>query len=653
MVDWVILVIAAVAVSLPVLLPGTLLLAGIGADRPLALAAGPAVTVAIVGVSSILFPWVGFSWDLWSAGSLLLLISGAGAAGALMRRQWRSAEQGDATEYSFAGAPIRARDALASVVGVVTAGCTQIALFARAIGAPDALLQNTDAMVQLNLITEIDRSGDASMLTAALPVTGGTYPTAWHAFSVFLTPFVGTPFVFNAMAVSLFAVLFPAGMGMLAATAGGGPAARIAAPWLALATPWFPGLMLTFNAQVSGAFAVAVIPSALAAVVLLWRERLDWRALLLGTALVLGIGLASPGAGQWAVEVGCLLLFMRLLPHVRGLKRRYRRVGGIIGLALVSSLPLIVMMGMPTLRAMGSFERGQIPFWSRFLAPLLLNDMVGKVSPVPIALWMCLPLSILGFVGLALFRRRVGQVPIAALAVTMLCVWITGLPDGPWWALVGGWWRDYPRFLTLEVIILAYLGSLALDAFAVWLHQMLLRPERSVTVRRMARPVTGIVVLTLALIICMPNTAAFRQLAVRGYVYLIHPPWVTSLEAQRMRAVGEELPGDAVVYGFPQSGAGLIPVLTPATSVHRSWSPSSDPDARLMADSFDSIDTDPRVCDAVRRIGGTPYYYEDSDISDLERWMYFPGYDEVDLTSGFELVATLDTARLYRVTACD
>ncbi|NDR52607.1 DUF6541 family protein [Actinomyces sp. 565] len=653
MVGWVALVLAAAVVSLLVAVPGATLLAGAGTQRPLAIAAGPAVTVAIVGVATVVMSRLGITWDARTAVALLAAICGAGALAAALRRRRGTTEAGQLEAEAFTGQAGRSRALAASVVGAVTAGGAQVALFARAVGRPDALLQNTDAMVQLNLIAEIERSGDASMLTAAIPVTGGNYPTAWHAFSVFLAPFASTPFVFNAMAVALFAVLFPTGMGMLTATASRGTIARIAAPWLALAAPWFPGLMLTFSAQASGAFAIALVPSALAAVVLLWRRRLDWRALLLVAVMVLGIGLASPGAGQWAVEVGCLLGFMRLAPRARSISRGPLRLAAVFVLALVACLPLILMTRIPTLQAMGSFDRGQIPLWSRFLAPVLLNDVVAKVSPVPLAPAAYLPLAVMGFIGLILFRRRVGQVPTAALAAAVLCVWITGLPEGPWWALVGGWWRDYPRFLALEVIPLAFFGALGLEAVVLWLHGLLRRPQRSALARRIAGPVAGAVALALLLGVCAPNTGVFRQLTTRGYIYLIHPPWVTDAEALRMEAVGAQLPDDAVVYGFPQSGAGLIPVLTPATSVHRSWSPAGTPDEKFIAKHFDEIDTNPRVCEIVRRIGGTPYYYEDSDISDLERWMRFPGYDEVDLTSGFELVAVLDTAHLYRLTACD
>ncbi|PHP52398.1 hypothetical protein BW737_009555 [Actinomyces ruminis] len=242
---------------------------------------------------------------------------------------------------------------------------------------------------------------------------------------------------------------------------------------------------------------------------------------------------------------------------------------------------------------------------------------------------------------------------LSALAVTVVCVWITGLPEGPWWALVGGWWRDYPRFLALEVVCLATCASMTLEALVSWFNGRLAAPQAAPRALRARAAAAWLLPLVLVASICVPNLSVFRQLTARGYIYLVHPPWVTVEEAQRMVTVGDELPQDAVVYGFPQSGAGLIPVLTPATSVHRSWSPAGSADQKFLAAHFDELGGNPKVCEAIRRIGGTPYYYEDSEISDLERWMYFPGYDAVDLSAGFELIAALDTARLYRVTACD
>ncbi|PHP52397.1 DUF6541 family protein [Actinomyces ruminis] len=275
MIAWGALVLAAVGISLLVVLPGMLLLAGSGADRSLALAAGPAVTVAIAGVAAVVFSRFGIVWDARTVGGLFVLLGSIGIAGVRLR----------GSTVCCHGLPLKLRAPLhsigertgwsalaASIIGAVTAGGTQIILFAKTIGTPWAMLQNTDAMVQLNLIEEIHRSGDASMLTAAIPVTGGSYPTVWHSFAVFLTPFASTPFTFNALLVSLFGVLYPTGMAMLATAAGGGPIARVAAPWLALSAPWFPGFMLTFSSMTSAGFAVALVPSAIAAVVLLWRS---------------------------------------------------------------------------------------------------------------------------------------------------------------------------------------------------------------------------------------------------------------------------------------------------------------------------------------------------------------------------------------------
>ncbi|WP_136313936.1 DUF6541 family protein [Actinomyces procaprae] len=655
MTAWAALVLAAVGISLLILVPGALALVGAGADRAVALAAGATVTVACAGAAAVALSRLGIPWDARTAGALLVAMGGAGAIAGVLRRRWRRTTAAGRHGAGAAGGTAHGRRAVAaSIVGAVTAGGVQAGLFAKVTGTPRALLQNNDAMVQLNLIEEIRRSADASTLTAAIPITGGSYPTVWHSFSVFLTPFAGTPFVFNAMVVSLFAVLYPAGMAMLAAAAGGGPAARLSAPWLGLAACWFPGSMLTFNAQASGSFAIALIPAALAAVVLLWREAFNWHSLLLGAVIVLGLAIASPGAGQWAVLVACVLLFVRLLPRVRAAGGAgLRRASMTLGLAVLAALPVLMMPAVPRLMAMGSFPRGEGPLWPRLLTPLLLNDPTVSTWPVATPVLSYLPLSLLGIAGAVLTRRRGDRVLTGALAVTVACVWITILPEGRWWALVGGWWRDYPRYLAVEVICLAATGAIALDVAIAWAQRRLVRAQPGPPARRARAAAIWLVAVVLVAAVCVPNLGTFRQLTARGYVVLVHPPWVTEQEARRMEAVGAGLPEDAVVYGFPQTGAGLIPVLTPANSVHRSWSPTGTWDERFIAEHFDEFGTDPRVCEAVRRIGGTPYYYDDSDIADLERWMYFPGYDQVDLDAGFELVATLDSARLYRVTACD
>ena len=59
------------------------------------------------------------------------------------------------------------------------------------------------------------------------------------------------------------------------------------------------------------------------------------------------------------------------------------------------------------------------------------------------------------------------------------------------------------------------------------------------------------------------------------------------------------------------------------------------------------------MCAIIRQEGGTPLFYDDSTASSDEIGESYPGYLDVDTSTGFIPIATLDTATVYRITACE
>ena len=117
-------------------------------------------------------------------------------------------------------------------------------------------------------------------------------------------------------------------------------------------------------------------------------------------------------------------------------------------------------------------------------------------------------------------------------------------------------------------------------------------------------------------------------------------------------ASGDDLDG-VVVYGVPASGAGLVPVLSDAEAMTRVDTSAGLPwDQVQLAETFNLIGSDPDVCALIEGQGGVPFYYEDEDIDWAAAEVEFPGYLDVDTSVGFEWVADLGGATLWRITAC-
>ena len=74
-------------------------------------------------------------------------------------------------------------------------------------------------------------------------------------------------------------------------------------------------------------------------------------------------------------------------------------------------------------------------------------------------------------------------------------------------------------------------------------------------------------------------------------------------------------------------------------------------DAAYVAQHFSAISSDPYVCEILDERGGVPLYYEDDDTDDGSE-AGFPGFADVDMVSGFELLGRAGSASVWVVTAC-
>lgn len=149
--------------------------------------------------------------------------------------------------------------------GLVIASLFALVFFADSLGNPWAILQNHEAMLHLNLIEEIHRSGNASIVTSSHRVSASSfYPNGFHAWASLLVPWTSTPFAANAALLAVVGVLAPLGVALLISSLGAGPDSFIAGPLLVWATMWFPSMPFLFFAQFAATFAIVLAPGAIA-----------------------------------------------------------------------------------------------------------------------------------------------------------------------------------------------------------------------------------------------------------------------------------------------------------------------------------------------------------------------------------------------------
>ncbi|MDC4233400.1 hypothetical protein M3T53_06710 [Actinomyces sp. B33] len=163
-----------------------------------------------------------------------------------------------------------------------------------------------------------------------------------------------------------------------------------------------------------------------------------------------------------------------------------------------------------------------------------------------------------------------------------------------------------------------------------------------------------------ALLLALSGFGAFdARVRAAAYVYdsddLGKPGMATTGELAMLRRARLILPGDALVLGDPIAGAAYIETISDREAVfpQLTMANADEESQSLLADHFNEIHTNPRVCEVVRDLGITHFYAEEDGMYyNFSRSSRSPGLYGVDTSSGFEQVDAGGTAVLYKITAC-
>ena len=623
----------AVLVMAIVVLPGACLLTALRQEPMVVWGAGPTVTVLLVAVLTEVFGRIGVPWGpLTGIGSLSLIAVGALGMGLIRGGEPRSGVKTAAIGMWREGHRVLVLAAIPVLL--------QVCFITRAMGRPGALLQNHDVMFHLNLIELMRSTGWASSLGASAAISGGSfYPSVFHAVAVLLTGVTDVPTAFNATLVGVGICLTIVEVVVLVRAYDGRTMACLVAGAACASTMWTP-FLLFFNGQTPTGLAIALLPGALAAMEKAFRTYGLRGRLVLVACLSLGAGCAHPGGGQVLIVLACVMaLTGRLIARsesgsaeIAKPALRSRVLVGAAGLLI-----LALMMANAQLQRMASFPREPRTLLQRVELALFLTPREGRAWDYA---WFLL-LAGLGLI--ALGRERSRRLLVLAWSVCAALIVLAQSAVAPLAAVTGAWWGDYNRSLALMALLVGALAGLGTQSAIDWAS------------RHRAGVPASAALAVISLVITLSQVPPNRMWVQRGYdsAFLVHPAWLGDGERRDMETTDRFVFDDAVVYGAPQTGAGLVGVLTGGRSVHGSVGSPSDPRQDYLAWHFRDLHTDPEVCAIIRQEGGTPLFYDDSTASSDEIGESYPGYLDVDTSTGFIPIATLDTATVYRITACE
>lgn len=631
---------------LVVFLPGLLIGAGLRLRGLTLWASAPGITIGLLALLAIGYPFLGIRWGHLSAGIGVVLAAGIvwGVAALVGRDRWSHLPRATRRPWGWM-----------LLGGLVVGGGLNAARLMTYVGVPTAISQTNDAVFHLNALRWIAETGSASSLTVSGLVGGGTfYPAAWHAVaSLVAFDNAQIPVAANLVSLVTAAVIWPTGVALLARMLTGDRVVTVLAAALSAGLMAFPQLMFEWGVLYPYALSLAVVPSGVAVTIMIvrvWQGAAGsdrWRGIIgfasAAVLLVVAITLSQPSTVLvWAVLVMLWLTGSLLRGHA-GRPRAAAVVVTIIGWVLVLVAWLVL-----------SYLAGSV-LWRSYRSVLgALSDVVlNSHSLLPPAIGMS-ALMIVGLVA-GVRNARLRWLVIAWAGVSFLYVIAVGT-DLPVFKriLTGAWYGDSFRIAAIVPVIVVPLAAIGLAA----LLRLLARRGPGFVRGRLAGltassaaviAVIGTVAIAITPVVLLRVAADTDE---QSRYTMNSRSYLSSDEHALLSGLPESTPADAVLIGNPSTGVAFAYVLGQREVIPRTWAPPQSQAWDVLAASMNDAADDPAVCDALAAYGSPGYVLDFGPGSTGPGQYVMPGMTGFDGRDGFELVERVGDATLWRITAC-
>ncbi|OUC81089.1 DUF6541 family protein [Gordonia lacunae] len=476
---WVVVVSALVLI-----LPGALVGRRMNLPWPVAVAAGPPITFALVSILTVLYSIVGFEWNGVSAlVGLVFAVGGAWIYSALLLTRWgrrlapAPADDGEPRVGRTATVRVAAGLGLGGLVIAVT--CIR-PIATTAFAGLGNISQVWDSLWHASSLRWIHETGIGSAMRMGELMNYDTqgfnyYPNTWHALGALLFPLTGADPVelYNTYSPAVLAVTVPLGVASLAYWFARhrydvDSAAFIAGAAGALSA-LFPSLPYVEVQLTSVPNAVGVSLAPVAAVLVM--SVVSDRSRVLPAALaVAGVTATHPsGLIVVGVLVGLWWLCEGLWRPVAG------RLRDLAALAVTAALTLILIAPV-VLGTIRVADTNELPFFDFREDTIGVLDGLVKGAfngTIPLELdhfpvWPLIAVTLLGLIALAWLRCWAGLAAWLVFALVTANAMVSLGPLSAPLGVIGGYFYNSPHRLTFVVAILSAAASgVALGALAL------------------------------------------------------------------------------------------------------------------------------------------------------------------------------------------
>lgn len=605
-------------------------------------------SVASIGVSSLVAPWLGLAWSMIPPLALSLLVGLVVLP--LRSRLTVRPDQHGRNEWG--------RPFLIQSFAVVLGSALTLMLVAPQIGAPDHPAQTYDTVFHLNAVEWILDTGNASPTAMTMATPGRVvsfYPTVWHSIVAIVVQLTGVSVAVatNAVALVVASVVWSVACVFLARVLfGRAPFHAVLVGGLSAVFGAFPAMLLWFGVLYPNLLAVSILPLALALLTALVQRRsmLGMRPVavaLIAAWVVGGMTLAHPNAlfSLFVITIPLVVYAVVLAVRRTAPGRRIRAAIISIGAAIA----LFAVEAFAFARTTTS-DNGWMPSRS---FPAAVREALTN-SPIDLSYaWVVSAFMLVGII-VACRRPRLRWAVAAYLLTVLLYAVAIAWPAGPLrTAITGVWYNDSYRLAALTPVLAIPLAALGAVRVARWIAGGVRIGRRTRRTPGLPWLIAAILVGVLAIGVPFAWTVSDSSRLIAARYHLDERSVMLSAdEAALLARIPELVPEDAVIAGNPWNGSTLVYAYTGWQTLFPHVGGSYPEEYWAIATGL--ADGAPDACAAAHDLGvthvldfGGRYIFGKDERADQ-----YPGLTAVTDSDALSLVAEQGDARLYEVTGC-
>lgn len=675
---WLVFVLSLLVAAVLLFVPGSLLVSAFGVRLTVSLSIAPVVSVALYSTLAIVYGFAGIPASPAALFLPPLLVGLALLFGLRRRRHVGQVALLNVSEELSGGmwgsSKIATWPVLSIGAALLSALLVAVFVFLCNVGSPDTFLNNYDIAFHLSRVREFMDSGNCSSLA------GGFYPSAWHCVAAMVCSVTGcsVPSAVLSSIIAFVVLVFPVGTYYFLATLFPGKPRRVFLGCLfCLCIAFFPWRIMLFGPLYPNVASFSLMPAVVALFIRLFgpREQGEGRALCAALFVLGGVSLtlAQPNTVFFAALYLVPYCMYRIGVAVSGsaFAGGRRWPGAVLAIAFLAVFVVawVAVLSTPYMEPLVAYERA---------TPVGVTKAINRLLTFQFVIWR--PQYLLFLVtavgGLALLLKGRSRWALVSYGVLGAVYVVSISVSGPIRGYISGFcYNDYYRTAAAVCAFATPLVASGLDCIVGGVRKAVSAiagkdGHKEAALAKVTAVASAVVVALIVGFNYFPllNIPRFASWGFDTVAYEVRESYTNdgnhyfrqdeSDFADRAR----EIVGESLVANQPYDGSVFSYACNDLHVLFSAFGPATDEDERLVMSGLNRISTDPKVREAVERLGVSYVIQLDQGSGPMgmnpSGTTYDLGYeakewsginDIRDDTPGFTLLLSEGDMRLYQI----